>query len=58
MLSYYIHILDKIAVSAHFAVDDTHAMAIHAELQTRLPGYLVPKLVREEAGGSNKTILR
>jgi L-lysine 2,3-aminomutase len=38
-------------------VDDTEALALHAELAARLPGYLVPKLVREVPGAPGKTPL-
>ena len=33
------------------------ALALHAALAARLPGYLVPKLVREVAGQPGKTPL-
>lgn len=58
VLPYYIHVLDKAAGTAHFEVSASKALAIHAYLQQQLPGYLVPKLVREEAGKAAKTWLR
>jgi EF-P beta-lysylation protein EpmB len=55
VLPYYLHILDKVQGAAHFAVPIEHAKTIHLEMMTRLPGYLVPKLVQEIAGQAHKT---
>lgn len=57
ILPYYLHQLDKVAGAAHFEVDDTTALRIMEQLRQRLPGYLVPKLVREIAGQPYKTPL-
>lgn len=57
VLPYYLHQLDRVAGAAHFEVDDASALALHAALAARLPGYLVPKLVREIAGQPGKTPL-
>ena len=57
VLPYYLHQLDRVAGAAHFEVEDATAMALHAALLARLPGYLVPKLVREIAGRPSKTPL-
>ncbi len=57
VLPYYLHQLDRVAGAAHFEVTDADALALHAELAARLPGYLVPKLVREVAGQPGKTPL-
>lgn len=57
VLPYYLHLPDKVAGTAHFQVSDDRAKQLHAELRARLPGYLVPKLVREEPGASSKTLL-
>ncbi|MDH4249264.1 MAG: EF-P beta-lysylation protein EpmB [Deltaproteobacteria bacterium] len=51
---YYLHQLDRVAGAAHFLVDDSQALALEAELRQRLPGYLVPRLVRERPGASGK----
>ncbi len=56
-LPYYLHQLDRVAGTAHFEVDDDRARELHAALMARLPGYLVPRLVREITGEPNKTIL-
>ena len=57
VLPYYLHQLDRVAGAAHFEVPDDKALALHAALAARLPGYLVPKLVREIAGQPGKTPL-
>ena len=57
VLPYYLHQLDRVAGAAHFEVDDAAAIALHAALAARLPGYLVPRLVREVAGAPGKTPL-
>ena len=57
VLPYYLHQLDRVAGVAHFEVGDGEALALHAALAARLPGYLVPRLVREIAGQPGKTPL-
>lgn len=57
VLPYYLHQLDRVAGAAHFEVDDATALSLHAAVAARLPGYLVPKLVREIAGQPGKTPL-
>ena len=57
VLPYYLHQLDRVAGAAHFEVGDADALALHAALAARLPGYLVPRLVREVAGAPGKTPL-
>nr|VFJ87849.1 MAG: L-lysine 2,3-aminomutase [Candidatus Kentron sp. H]VFJ89567.1 MAG: L-lysine 2,3-aminomutase [Candidatus Kentron sp. H]VFJ96265.1 MAG: L-lysine 2,3-aminomutase [Candidatus Kentron sp. H] len=53
-LPYYLHMLDPVAGSRHFAVEEERAKMIMAELRARLPGYLVPRRVREVAGARYK----
>ncbi|MFT4888102.1 MAG: EF-P beta-lysylation protein EpmB [Pseudohongiellaceae bacterium] len=55
VLPYYLHLPDEVAGTAHFDVSKTKALELLAQMQTRLPGYLVPKLVKEEAGEPSKT---
>ena len=55
VLPYYLHQLDHANGVAHFEVNDDEARRLIAEIRTRLPGYLVPKLVREIAGEKSKT---
>ncbi|MBP6514496.1 MAG: EF-P beta-lysylation protein EpmB, partial [Steroidobacteraceae bacterium] len=55
VLPYYLHLLDRVRGSAHFEVPESAAVALHAALRDRLPGYLVPRLVRELSGEGSKT---
>ena len=57
VLPYYLHQLDRVAGTAHFEVDEARARALHTALVARLPGYLVPRLVREVAGDTSKRAL-
>ncbi|MFQ5661246.1 MAG: EF-P beta-lysylation protein EpmB [Gammaproteobacteria bacterium] len=54
VLPYYLHSLDPVAGAAHFDVPMDEARAIMDELRARLPGYLVPRLVRETPGAPYK----
>lgn len=47
---YYLHLLDKVKGSHMFYVPDETAYKIYNELITLVPGYFVPKLVREIPG--------
>ena len=47
VLPYYLHVLDKVAGAAHFDNDERFAIELYWSLLAALPGYLVPKLVRE-----------
>jgi EF-P beta-lysylation protein EpmB len=49
-LPYYLHLLDKAQGTAHFDVDEVAARSMMAAVRGQLPGYLVPRLVREVAG--------
>ena len=57
VLPYYLHVLDPVRGAAHIDVPEDVARRLHAELTARLPGYLVPKLVREDSGAASKTML-
>ncbi len=57
VLPYYLHQLDRVQGTAHFEVDDARALALVDALRTRLPGYLVPRLVREVRGEPSKRAL-
>jgi EF-P beta-lysylation protein EpmB len=54
VLPYYLHGLDPVAGSAHFQVDDAEARGLLDGVRARLPGYLVPRLVREIPGDHSK----
>lgn len=55
VLPYYLHVLDKVRGAAHFDLPEARALQLHRDLTALLPGYLVPKLVREVAGAPAKT---
>ena len=55
VLPYYLHQLDHANGVAHFEVNDETARALVGEIRKRLPGYLVPRLVRELPGEKSKT---
>ncbi len=57
VLPYYLHILDRVCGAAHYEVKEEEASGILRSLRQWLPGYLVPKLVREEPGQMSKTLL-
>lgn len=57
VLPYYMHLTDPVAGAAHFDVDEARARVIEAELRGLLPGYLVPRFVREVPGRDAKTPL-
>jgi EF-P beta-lysylation protein EpmB len=54
VLPYYLHQLDRVHGTAHFEVDDEQALALLDRLRAKLPGYLVPRLVREVGGDPAK----
>jgi EF-P beta-lysylation protein EpmB len=47
VLPYYLHQLDRVQGAAHFEVSDSAAHALVNSMHAALPGYLVPRLVRE-----------
>lgn len=52
---YYLHLFDPVQGAAHFDVNEEKARVIYQEVMSILPGFLVPKMVREIAGEANKT---
>ncbi len=54
VLPYYLHMLDAVEGAAHFRVSGEAARNLYGELTATLPGYLVPKLVREVPGAPAK----
>lgn len=54
VMPYYLHCLDRAAGVGHFEVPEQQARLLMQSLQERLPGYLVPKLVKEQAGAAHK----
>lgn len=57
VLPYYLHVLDKVGGAQHFDIPLTEAQTLYRELQSQLPGYLVPKLVQEQAGVGYKVLV-
>lgn len=55
VLPYYLHLLDRVHGTAHFEVPEVEALALRDAIHARLPGYLVPRLVREIPGQPGKT---
>ena len=54
IIPYYLHLLDKATGTGHFEVSEATALQLTNKLQDNLPGYLVPKLVKEVAGAPAK----
>ena len=57
VLPYYLHQLDRVQGSAHFETTIASGREIIEELSVRLPGYAVPRYVREIPGRLMKTNL-
>lgn len=55
ILPYYLHQLDRVAGAAHFEVEESVGENLIKELAARLPGYAVPKYVKEISGEPSKT---
>lgn len=53
-LPYYLHLPDPVAGTQHFRVRLPEARDILYRVRARLPGYLVPRLVKERAGAPYK----
>ena len=58
ILPYYLHLLDTVKGTAHFFVTQEKALQLFQRMQTRLPGYLVPRLVQEKPGLLHKTLVK
>jgi EF-P beta-lysylation protein EpmB len=57
VLPYYLHLLDRVRGSAHFEVSEPRARVLLADAAARLPGYLLPRLVREVPGAPGKSLI-
>lgn len=55
ILPYYLHVLDKVEGATHFDVSEDDAKALIKQMMVELPGFLMPKLVREIAEQPSKT---
>ncbi|HEY5718388.1 MAG TPA: EF-P beta-lysylation protein EpmB [Motiliproteus sp.] len=58
VLPYYLFLLDPVAGSAHFDLGVEESQQLAGQLAAQLPGYLVPQLVREQAGALAKVPLQ
>ena len=56
-LPYYLHLMDPVAGAHHFVVPQGEARILLRGLADRLPGFLVPRLVREVPGAGAKLML-
>ena len=54
VLPYYLHQLDRVSGASHFEVPQETGRRLMAELRQRLPGYALPRYVREVAGAAHK----
>lgn len=54
IMPYYLHLLDKARGTAHFDLPVDRVKRIQKELMRKLPGYLVPRIVKERSGGEYK----
>jgi len=50
ILPYYMHQLDRVQGAAHFEVSENKVKKLQKQLRERLPGYLMPRFVREVSG--------
>ncbi len=54
ILPYYLHLLDRVQGAGHFEVEQTQALQLQEAMRNALPGYLMPRLVREIPGKAAK----
>jgi EF-P beta-lysylation protein EpmB len=57
VMPYYLHQLDRVAGAAHFEVPTLRGIELVRQLRAQLPGYAVPRYVRDTPGGANKEVL-
>ena len=57
VMPYYLHVLDKVTGASHFDLPFSKVQSIYRELQNLIPGYLLPRLAKEEPGKGSKTLL-
>ncbi len=54
ILPYYLHILDKVSGAARFEIGEKNIKQLYQEMAACLPGYLLPRLVKERPGAAAK----
>src|SRR5262245_17878832 len=57
VMPYYLHQLDRVRGATHFEVPEPRGLELMAALRRRLPGYAVPRYVRETPGHLHKDVL-
>jgi L-lysine 2,3-aminomutase len=57
VMPYYLNLLDPVVGSSHFEVADADANALYAQMSAALPGFLLPKLVRDVPGRAAKSVV-
>jgi L-lysine 2,3-aminomutase len=57
VMPYYLHQLDRVAGAAHFEVPEQRGRELIRQLRARLPGYAVPRYVRDTPGATHKEVL-
>ncbi|MGA2034392.1 MAG: EF-P beta-lysylation protein EpmB [Thermoguttaceae bacterium] len=57
VMPYYLHQLDRVAGAAHFEVPQGRGVELVEQLRARLPGYAVPRYVRDTPGAAGKEVL-
>ena len=57
ILPYYLHLMDPVRGAAGFFVSESEAIRLHRQVKDRLPGYLVPRLVKDIPGLASKLTL-
>jgi KamA family protein len=57
VVPYYLHQLDRVAGAAHFEVPVARGVKLIESLRARLPGYAVPRYVRDTPGSDGKEVL-
>ena len=57
IIPYYLHQLDRVQGASHFEVQEEVGHQLIADISKVLPGYAIPKYVREISGSPNKTML-
>ena len=57
IVCYYMHQLDRVQGAAHFEVSEERGKELASILATRLPGYAVPRYVKEVSGLPGKSLI-
>ena len=55
IMPYYLHQLDRVEGTEHFEVSENHGLELIKQMRGRLPGYAVPRYVREIPNENSKT---